>query len=115
MISTSRFWEVTEMKSYRTGGKTVFLSSLVAILLLIWLWSPTQSLALMALPDIGINYPTMKVVQAEKLMAAGMKNVKNGDAILMNPSPKDGKIIFRNLRTGEELIYPSAEGKGKEK
>ena len=103
------------MKSYRTEGKTVFLSSLVAILLLTWLWSPVPGLALMVLPDIGINYPTMKVVQAEKLMAAGMKNVKNGDAISMRNSPKEGKIIFRNLRTGEELVYPSAEGKEKEK
>ncbi len=103
------------MKVYRTGKGAIFSTFIVAILLFTCLWSPTQSLALMALPDIGINYPTMKVVQAEKLMAAGMKNVNNGDAVSMRNSPKEGKIIFRNLRTGEELVYPSAEGKGKEK
>lgn len=103
------------MKSFLKGGNTLFIPFLAVILLLTIFWSPTQGLALMALPDIGINYAAMKVIQADKLIAAGMKNVKNGDAIAVNPSPKEEKIIFRNLRTGEELVYPPAEQKGKEK
>ncbi|MBU0544138.1 MAG: hypothetical protein KKH97_02215 [Proteobacteria bacterium] len=103
------------MKSYRTGKNTLFLPVLAAILLLTLLWLPAPGLALMALPDIGIDYPTMKVKQADKLVEAGMKNVKNGDTITMRSSPKDGKIIFRNLRTNEELAYPSDGQKGKEK
>jgi hypothetical protein len=103
------------MKDYRTRTKTIFLSLLVAILLLTLLWLPAPGLALMALPDIGIDYKTMKVIRAEKLIAAGMKNVNNGDTISIRNSPKEGKIIFKNLRTSEELAYPSPEQKGKEK
>jgi len=62
----------------------------------------------MALPDIGINYQTMKVTQAEKLIAAGMKNVRNGDGISFRTSSK-GKLLFKNLRTNEELTYPPAK------
>jgi len=101
------------MKIYRTGKRVILPSVLAAILLLTWLWLPAPGLALMVLPDIGIDYKTMKVIQAEKLIAAGMKNVKNGDTITMHVSPKEGKIIFRNLRTSEGLIYPPDEQKGK--
>jgi hypothetical protein len=91
------------------------MSVLAAILLLSWLWSPAPGLALMALPDIGIDYPTMKVTQAAKLTAAGMKNVRNGDGISMRASPEEEKIIFRNLRTNEELAYPPGKQKGKDR
>ena len=81
------------------------MSAFAALLLLSWIWSPAPGLALMALPDIGINYQTMKVNQAEKLIAAGMKKARNGDAISLRASA-EGKIIFKNLRTAEELTYP---------
>lgn len=103
------------MKGTRTGTKTVIFTLLVAILLLSCLWLPAPGLALMALPDIGIDYQTMKVNQAAKLTGAGMANVRNGDAISMRLSPQEGKIIFRNLRTNEELSYPPAEQKGKKR
>jgi hypothetical protein len=103
------------MKGTRTGTKTVFFSFLVAILLLSCLWLPAPGLALLALPDIGIDYSTMKVIQADKLTEAGMKTARNGDAISMRPSPQEGKIIFKNLRTNEEWAYPPAGQKGKEK
>jgi hypothetical protein len=103
------------MKGSRTRTKTVFLSVLATSLLLSCLWWPAPGLALMALPDIGIDYPTMKVNQAAKLTGAGMTNVRNGDTISMRLSPPEGKIIFKNLRTNEELVYPPAKPKGKDK
>lgn len=103
------------MKGTQTGTKTVFLSFLVAILLLSCLWLPSPGLALMALPDIGIDYQTMKVTQAAKLTEAGMANVRNGDAVSMRLSREEGKIIFKNLRTNEEMAYPPAKPKGKER
>ena len=103
------------MKGTRTGTKTVFFTLLAAILLLSCLWSPAPGLALMALPDIGIDYRTMKVNQAAKLTGAGMANVQNGDAISMRLSPQEGKIIFKNLRTNEEWAYPPAEQKVKKR
>jgi hypothetical protein len=103
------------MKGTRTGTKTVYFTLLVAILLLSSLWLPSPGWALMAMPDIGIDYSTMKVVQAAKLTGAGMANVKNGDAVSMRLSPKEGQIIFKNIRTNEEMAYPPAKQKGKDK
>ena len=102
------------MKGNRPRTKTVFFHLLAAILLLSCLWMPSSGLALMALPDIGIDYSTMKVVQADKLPGAGMANVKNGDSISMRLSPLEGKVIFKNIRTNEEMPYPPAGQKGKE-
>jgi hypothetical protein len=101
------------MKAFLTSKRTVFLSLLVAILFISWLRLPSPGLAIMALPDIGINYQTMKVNQEDKLTAAGMKYARNGDGISMRTSPQEGKIIFRNLRTNEELAYPPAKQKEK--
>lgn len=103
------------MKGTRIGTKPVFFSVLAVILLLSCLWFPSPGLALMALPDIGIDYQTMKVTQADKLTGAGMANVRNGDAVSMRLSREEGKIIFRNLRTNEEMAYPPAKPKGKDK
>ena len=93
------------MNAHRTVKMTILISVFAAILLLSWIGSPAPGLALMAMPDIGINYQTMKVTQAEKLIAAGMKDAKNGDRITMSVS-KEKKLIFKNLRTNEELSYP---------
>ena len=101
------------MNAHRTGERTILMSVFAAILLLSWIGSPAPGLALIALPaDIGINYQTMKVTQAEKLIAAGMKNVRNGDAVSLGAS-KEGKILIKNIRTGEELIYLPVQQKGK--
>ena len=101
------------MNAHRTGKRTLLMSVFAAILLLSWIGSPAPGLALIALPaDIGIDYQTMKVTQAEKLIAAGMKNVRNGDAISLRAS-QEGKILIKNIRTGEELIYPPVKQKGK--
>lgn len=101
------------MKGTRTRTKPVVFFFLVASLLLSSLLLTSPGLALMALPDIGIDYSTMKVTQAAKLTEAGMANARNGDAISMHPSPKEGKIIFKNLRTNEEWAYPPTGPKGK--
>ena len=88
------------------GGRLLLI--LATAVLLNWICFPSPGLSLMALPDIGINYNTMKVNNADKLSAAGMKDVRNGDRISSRISPDEGKIIFTNLRTGEELVYPPA-------
>ena len=79
---------------------------LAAILLLSWIGLPSTASALLALPDIGINYQTMKVTKAEKLKAAGMKSAGNGDRISISVSKEKKLIFFKNLRTNEELSYP---------
>lgn len=103
------------MKGSQIRTNSVFLSVLAMFLLLSCLWLPASGLALMALPDIGIDYQTMKVTQATKLTEAGMANVRNGDAVSMRLSPQEGQIIFKNLRTNEEWAYPPAKSKGKGK
>ena len=96
-----------------SNGKIIFrLFVCAAILAICLLMAPSPGLALMALPDIGIDYPTMKVVAAPKLKAAGMKKAENGDAVSMKVSYEERKIIFRNLRTGEQLDYPSEKQRG---
>jgi hypothetical protein len=92
------------MNAHRTGKMTILMPVFAAILLFSWIVSPPSASALMALPDIGINYQTMTVNQAKKLSAAGMKNVQNGDRITITVS-KEKKLIFKNLRTNEELSY----------
>ncbi len=67
--------------------------------------SPPCATALMPMPDIGVNYQTMTVIQAQKLAAVGMKNVKNGDKIFLRTS-RTGQFFFKNLRTNEELTLP---------
>jgi hypothetical protein len=101
------------MKGTRTRMNTVFVATMAAILLLSCLWLPSPGLAVMALPDIGIDYSTMRVAQAAKLTGAGMANAQNGDAIAMRLVPSEGKIIFKNIRTNEELAYPPARQKVK--
>jgi hypothetical protein len=94
------------MNAHRTGKRTILMSVFAAILLLPWIVSPPSAQALMALPDIGINYQTMTVTQAKKLIAAGMKNAENGDRITMSVSKEKKLIFFKNLRTNEDLSYP---------
>jgi len=85
--------------------RNVLLSLLAVTMILSFLLSPPSSRALMALPDIGINYRTMTVNNAAKLTAAGMQDANNGDRITMSVS-REQKLIFKNLRTNEELSYP---------
>ena len=100
------------MNAHRTGKMIILMSVFAAILLLSWIVSPPSAQALMALPDIGINYQTMTVKNAAKLAAVSMKDAKNGDRITMSVS-KEKKLIFKNLRTNEELSYPPAKLKEK--
>jgi hypothetical protein len=88
------------------GIRKIRLSFLAAIMILSWIVLPPTASALLALPDIGINYQTMTVNKAEKLKAAGMKNVGNGDRIAITVSKEKKLIFFKNLRTNEELSYP---------
>lgn len=61
--------------------------------------------ALIALPkDAGINYKTMKVVDASKLRAKGMKRVVNGDKVSIKPA-KDGGLLITDSRTGETIKW----------
>ena len=101
------------MNAHRTGKMIILMSVFAAILLLSWIVSPPSAQALMALPDIGINYQTMTVKNAAKLAAVSMKDAKNGDRITMSVSKEKKLIIFKNLRTNEELSYPPAKLKEK--
>jgi hypothetical protein len=101
------------MKAHPTRQRAILMSVFAAMLFLSWIGSPAPGLALIALPaDLGIDYQTMKVTQAEKLISAGMKKVNNGDAVSVSGS-KEGKILIKNIRTGEELLYPPVKQKGK--
>jgi hypothetical protein len=64
--------------------------------------------ALMALPDIGIDFQTMTVRQPQKLKAAGMKDVQTGDKVTMTVT-KQGAMMFINQRTAETLTYPAGK------
>lgn len=94
------------------GIRGILPSILAATVILSWIVSPPSTQALMAMPDIGINYQTMKVNQAAQLEAAGMKDVRNGDGPSLRTS-SEGKLLFKNLRTNEELVYPPAKQKEK--
>ena len=58
------------------GIRGVLLFFLAATMILSWIVSPPSAQALIALPDIGIDYQTMTVKNAAKLTAAGMKDAK---------------------------------------
>jgi hypothetical protein len=103
------------MNALRTKKMAIFMSVFAAILLWAWIVMPPCARALVALPDVGINYQTMTVTQAKKLIAAGMKDVKNGDKMTMVSVPKEKKLIFKNLRTNEELSYPMERQQEKSK
>ena len=65
--------------------------------------------ALVALPkDTGINYQTMKVVDASKLRANGMKRVQNGDTITIKAG-KDGGLLITDGRTGETIKWDNSQ------
>ncbi len=81
------------------------LLKFAALCIVLSLFCAAAAHALVSLPDIGINYRTMKVADAKKLMAAGMKDARNGDRISMRLSRATREIVFTNKRTGEELVY----------
>lgn len=66
--------------------------------------------ALMALPDLGIDYKTMLVVNPAKLRAAGMADVKRGDKVTMKPG-QNGKLLFTSERTGKTVEITVRDGK----
>ena len=90
------------------GIRGVLLFFLAATMILSWIVSPPSAQALIALPDIGIDYQTMTVKNAAKLTAAGMKDAKNGDKIFIRTT-REGVFFFKNLRTNKELTYPPAK------
>jgi hypothetical protein len=85
------------------------LLKLLALCAILCLLTVTAAHALVRLPDIGIDYRTMRVIDANKLEAAGMKDARNGDGISMRISPATREIIFRNKRTGEELVFSTTK------
>jgi hypothetical protein len=80
------------------------LLKLLALCAILCLLTVAPAHALVPLPDIGIDYRTMRVIDANKLAAAGMKDARNGDGISMRISRATREIIFKNKRTGEELV-----------
>ena len=83
--------------------KRVLIIVSIIILILFALSPPCP--ALVALPnDAGINYKTMKVVDASKLKARGMKKVENGDTVTIRPAG-DGSLFIIDNRTGEKIKW----------
>jgi len=61
--------------------------------------------ALIALPqDAGIDYKTMKVTDAAKLKARGMKKAETGDSVTFGPV-EGGGVSVTNKRTGEKIKW----------
>jgi hypothetical protein len=83
--------------------KSIIIIFSVAITVL--LISSVPCPALVALPqDAGINYETMKVTDASKLKARGMKKVEIGDIVTIGPV-EDGGLRITNKRTGEKIKW----------
>jgi hypothetical protein len=67
--------------------------------------SSLSCFALVPLPkDAGIDYKTMKVTDASKLKAKGMKTVQSGDVVTCGPS-ETGGLQITNKRTGEKIKW----------
>lgn len=92
--------------------KCILMAVLLNLMLFFWL--PTAGYTVERLPDIGIDYKTMAVNQAVKLMAAGMRDVKNGDKIIMRVND-EGVRYFKNLRTNQEIAYPPIQHEEKQR
>ena len=83
--------------------KRVMIICCVVILVLFFLSLPGS--ALVALPqDAGIDYRTMKVTDASKLKAKGMKRVEVGDIVSVGPV-ENGGLSITNKRTGEKIKW----------
>jgi hypothetical protein len=78
---------------------------ITVIICLTWIYPQISIQALMALPDIGIDYQSMTVKEVGKIRAVGMRRAVNGDQVTMSLS-KEGVMIFKNERTSESLTYP---------
>lgn len=65
--------------------------------------------ALVALPhDAGIDYKTMKVTDAAKLKARGMKKAEIGDSVTFG-SVEEGGLSVTNKRTGEKIKWSDSK------
>jgi hypothetical protein len=89
--------------------KTEFLKESIirifCVTITIFFLSSMSCPAFVALPkEAGINYQTMKVIDASKLRANGMKKVQNGDAVTVNVG-KDGGLLITDGRTGETIKW----------
>ena len=84
----------------------------ISLLVLLMVLTAVEGYTIEQLPDIGIDYRTMMVNQSTKLTAAGMKEARNGDKILMRVDEK-GVRYFKNFRTNEELAYPPVQSNEK--
>ena len=83
--------------------KRIIMILCVAILVLFLSSVPCS--ALVALPqDAGIDYRTMKVTDASKLKAKGMKRVEIGDIVTVGPV-ENGGLSITNKRTGEKIKW----------
>jgi hypothetical protein len=82
--------------------KSIFMIVLLTFSILFILSQP--GMAVIALPDAGINYNTMKVTDSSKLMANGMKRVQNGDTVTIKPD-KTGRLLITDVRTGETIRW----------
>ena len=83
--------------------KSIIIHICVAMTVLFFSSVPCP--AIVALPqDAGIDYRTMKVTDASKLKAKGMKRVEIGDIVTVGPV-ENGGLSITNKRTGEKIKW----------
>ena len=102
------------MKGYRTRKKSVFPSVLAVLPAPSCLCLPAPGLASMALLDIGIDYPTMKVILGGQADRGRHDQRPKRRHDFHAPFSQERKIFFKNLRTNEEMGLSArqrAEGK----
>ena len=78
---------------------------ILSVAILVLFFSSVPCSALVALPqDAGVDYRTMKVTDASKLKAKGMKRVEIGDIVTVSPV-ENGGLSITNKRTGEKIKW----------
>lgn len=65
----------------------------------------------LSLPDIGVDYQQMRVVDPRILQGFGLTDVRKGDRVALDFSRdqeliRDQRLTLRNLRTGQSVAIP---------
>jgi hypothetical protein len=84
----------------KKGSLIIFCVAMTVMFL-----SPQPCWALVPLPkDAGVDYRTMKVTDASKLKAQGMRTAQIGDSVTFGPV-EEGGLAITNKRTKEKIKW----------
>lgn len=89
------------MKTKRAFFSGRCIAVALSFLLAAFLLSATAH-ALYTLPEIGVDYQSMQVVDPTVLRNSGMKDVRRGDRVAIQVT-QDGKMDVTNARTRETV------------